>query len=412
MDCGVKITYGVQDYQIFQQDRNGYSEISLGGQCFLDKRDVKVYVKLVAEDTGESVINWQPAVMDGKRWSITLKKVPAGGLYRIETGADYENTLTPEWYIRGDMPKLGVHLYANDGRWKLAAHPLNDSTDTVYPENCEVSNCGHSPYLHFAKILNAKRGYPIGLIAAALGGSSLSAWIDSEDGVLYRSMINKIRDAGGAVKGILWYQGCSDTLSAERNRYAERFLSMVEQLRKDTLNPELVFLTVQLNRYKTTPVDGEDEGWSIIREQQRLAAHAPGVYIVSAIDLPLSDMIHISPAGNIALGERLAVCAALSTVYQNRSDGISPDIQSAVKDGNTIVLTFANMPNNRLSTFACDPGRTAFSVCNQDGDKLALTGVAASGNTIVLTYDDTLPDEELFVTLAGGKDPLGVVPVE
>ena len=50
-------------------------------------------------------------------------------------------------------------------------------------------------------------GYPVGLIPTALGGSSLSRWNPDQDGDLYWNMISRIKDSGGIIKAVLWYQG-------------------------------------------------------------------------------------------------------------------------------------------------------------------------------------------------------------
>ncbi len=65
------------------------------------KTTVKARVAL--ESTGESVVPWtECTVLDSENWTITFPRVPAGGLYRIETYMDYEG-----WdglsCTRGDM---------------------------------------------------------------------------------------------------------------------------------------------------------------------------------------------------------------------------------------------------------------------------------------------------------------------
>ena len=72
--------------------------------------------------------------------------------------------------------------------------------------------------------------YPIGLVQASLGGSPLKAW-SAEDGYLYRSMIHIVRGLNG-IKGILWYQGCSDTSPEDSRTYEERFEKMVRDVRR------------------------------------------------------------------------------------------------------------------------------------------------------------------------------------
>lgn len=108
-----------------------------------------------------------------------------------------------------DCLDAGVHLLKNNGKWDIASHPMNDSTGTIHPQNRDGANTGHGMYLSFAKYLKRELGYPIGLVQASLGGSPLKAW-SAENGYLYRSMIHIVRGLNG-IKGILWYQGCSDT---------------------------------------------------------------------------------------------------------------------------------------------------------------------------------------------------------
>ena len=73
-----------------------------------------------------------------------------------------------------------------------------------------------------------------------------------------------------------------------------------------------------------------------------MARQVPGVAVVPTRDLPLSDLIHTSPAGNMLLGERLAR-AALGMVYRRGIAWKAPDVVAArAKDGR-VGLEFANV---------------------------------------------------------------------
>ena len=163
-----------------------------------------VQVRLVHQDTGAPVLaslNWQTAQMQADNaWSAKLTGIPAGGLYRLETHLEDQDTPAYDWAIRGDMrhflgvgdiwviagqsnsagygrgpicdpPELGIHLFRNNLQWSLASHPLNESTATQHESNREAANPGHSPYLNFARVLRQHLGCPIGLLQTALGGS-------------------------------------------------------------------------------------------------------------------------------------------------------------------------------------------------------------------------------------------------
>jgi len=373
---GAIIEKGPQSWQIIQQN-NGYGKVELAGRWTTNEKvsDVQIYARVVHEETGESVIPWQPCIhLEDQRWEITISGIPAGGLYRIETCMDHSGTNGfVQWGIRGDMvhhvgvgdlfmiagqsnaagygkdpaydpPELGVHILRNSGQWDLASHPLNESTNTLHEVNMEHSNPGSSPYLHFGKLLKKNLGYPIGLLQSALGGSPLRLWNPDENGVLYRNMIEIIKSQGGDIKGILWYQGCSDACEDCCGSYLERFRNMVEYTRKDLGLRELPILTIQLNRCLGQASDQENRFWGMVREAQRQAARTiPKVYIVPSLDCGLSDVIHNSSSANLTLGERLAR-AALNEIYGRETVYRAPDLKKAVlkKDGR-VMLYFDNV---------------------------------------------------------------------
>ena len=351
-ELGVILVSGASDWQIFQQDETGMAALTLSGRYVL-KPDQKmgkvvVQVRLVREDGYEAVtasLDWQAATTrpDGT-WSATLRDVPRGGLYRLETCLTLDDGPI-EWAIRGDMahhlgvgdiwvitgqsnaagygktpvedgPELGIHAFTADGRWKLATHPLGDSTDTRYPPNRENANASHSPWMAFARRLKQALGYPVGLIPASLGGSPVSAWDRQSDGVLFNNMLGYLADAGTGIKGAVWYQGESDTGENERAVYKQRFAGFVEDLRREMRSPVLPVITVQLNRYVGEDLDKPvHANWESMREIQRQLSHElENVYLVSIFEAGLSDGIHNDSLGNLRIAQRVAA-AALGAVY-------------------------------------------------------------------------------------------------
>jgi hypothetical protein len=306
-------------------------------------------------------------------WTGQVDRLPAGGLYRLETILQLDDGPI-EWGRRGDMvhhlgvgdvwvitgqsnssgygktpitdgPELGLHLFHASGKWTLATHPLSDSTGSRYTPNREGANGSHSPYLQFARVLKRELGYPIGLIPAALGGSPMKAWLRSVDGILFKNMLRYVEDAGTQVRGVLWYQGESDTADTERGLYLERFRELVADFRQAFHRPDLPVITCQLNRYVgeafSRPVH---RYWELMREIQRQAAHTiPGVSVISTLDLTLSDGIHNDSRSNLVIGDRMAA-AALGTTYHRPVKHRHPDLVEARLAAPTVVeLTFANV---------------------------------------------------------------------
>ena len=103
MKYGVTITRGAAPWQIFQQNEDGFAAIRLEGEYhlvrlsqelpleFTSVPDAKTTVKarIALESTGESVVPWTLCEVTGDgHWRIEFPRVPAGGLYRIETYMD------------------------------------------------------------------------------------------------------------------------------------------------------------------------------------------------------------------------------------------------------------------------------------------------------------------------------------
>lgn len=176
----------------------------------------------------------------------------------------------------------------------------------------------------FASRMADLTGERIGLIPAAHGGSSLAQWSPAFGGepegstrTLYGAMLNRVRRARERddveVRGVLWYQGESDANLTNAADYAERFDAWLARLRSDLGEVDLPLYAVQLGRYTghEDPGFGVETAWDRVREAQRTLpsrSHATGV--VSAVDLGLSDTIHISAPELERLGRRLANVAS------------------------------------------------------------------------------------------------------
>ncbi len=438
---GVCIERGLMDWQIVQQD-NGSTSIELAGFWSWPESlaGVQVYGRVVREADGRVVVPWTAASMESEqKWKLRFGAVVRGGLYRLETCLKAaERTL--ETALCGDMihhwgvgdvfviagqsnsagrgrdpmwdpPQPGVHLLRNSGRWDMATHPMNESTNSVHPENRETTNPGHSPYLRFAKHLRDELGYPIGLVQAALGGSPLKSWNPDEDGVLFHSMLRTLDVLDRRVRGVLWYQGCSDTDVQSSGTYSERFEAFVQHVRAAVDNPELPFLTVQLNRLLTAATPDSDEGWSRVREVQRQAAAVmPQVFVVPTLDCPLSDQIHNSSAGNLIIGERLARCA-LASLYGREPTFAAPTISGArLTEPACVELEFADV-QGPLHWFEVSPQELPLLVVDAEG-VCSFTDYKVSGpNTIHLTCERAL-SLPAYVHGGYGQNPRGTMPLD
>jgi sialate O-acetylesterase len=443
---GASIQQGPQPWAIIQQEK-GFGSVALSGVWAVVMERVishaQVFARIVNEEDGRIVVAWRPCRMqEGQTWEITLDKIPAGGLYRLETCLQIDNHPALEWADRGDMihhigvgdiwviagqsnaagygkgpiqdsPQLGIHLLRNNGIWDLASHPFNESTASIHYENRESANPGHSPFLAFGKMIQNKTSTPIGFLQTALGGSPLKAWNPDEDGFLYRNMMEIIASAGGKVRGVLWYQGCSDCNPEESSSYLVRFEKMVQHIRRDLNAVDLPLLTVQLNRCTEVASLEGNQSWGRVREAQRQAALIiPEVYTIPALDCPLSDGIHNSPAGNMIIGERLAK-VALAYIYSNALvSTTAPNLSSVVwqvEDGiASICLQFANVSGYLT---AIGPTDKVFSVEDANGEIEITEWEITARNEITLRLSRS-PEGELFVHGAYEMNPSSHLPLD
>ena len=441
-ELGVLIDEGAQDWQIFQRNEQGTASIRLRGRWTTPVKyhRAAVCVRLVREEDGEAVgrgLDWVRATTRRNgTWSVRLEDVPQGGLYRLESalqldGGPVEGGRRGDmvhhlgvgdiWIIAGqsnaeghgkspvpDPPMLGVHMFHARGRWALASHPLGDSTQTRYSPNRLASNPSHSPWLTFGKVLLAQLGVPIGLIPASLGGSSLANWTRGVDGLLFRNMLRYLRDAGGFARGMVWYQGESDATPELSRVYARHFRRFVADLRRSLGNPRLPVITTQLNRCVAADPE-RDQGFEAIRQVQRqLAAKMRDVYLLSTLDLSISDVIHTSSAGNVVIGQR-AAAAVLGGVFGRDVKYRHPNCTTAQRRGaRRIELQFEDV-DERLQYDNNLPAEFAFDVRDRVGSVPVEGWAVVGGNRLQIRLARPLVGRAVVV---GGPTafPSSVVP--
>ena len=299
------------------------------------------------------------APIQAGEWTTRIDNLPTGGPYRIEfvlageTGeeiAAVDDVLVGNlWILAGQSNMVGraelknveqpdelIHvLKPKSGDWDLAKEPVHERRE----RNDMVIGAGLG--LPFAKEMVRRTGVPIGLIPTAVGGTSLWQWDPALKTKgresLYGNMLAQFEEAGGRVRGMLWYQGEADTRPDRVEQYLERFRDFVAAVRSDLQSPDLPIYTVQLSRHVITPSDRTDGTWSALREVQRQAAREiENVSMVSGIDLRLVDSIHVDTDGLKTLGMRFAkqVCGDL---YPNQRACAQlkpgPDFESVRWDG-------------------------------------------------------------------------------
>ena len=472
---GVVFDSAPTDWTILQQDATGHALVTMTGRVeplgganantgmvladelpadapgVTDLTGAVVELRVVGEATGLAVLEWVAAHTTALAWSCELL-LPAGGLYRLESRLRVVDptsaaaALAPRgdmrhfigvgdvWAIAGqsnssgygrgpyeDPPELGVHLFSNANTWGLAAHPMNESTNTAHPQNREGGNPGHSPFLQFGRVLQREANYPIGLLQVSLGASALSVW---EEGAALATMMSECTEASGCggLRGICWYQGETDAGNDElTGSYLPRFNAALVSWREALRAPagDLLCVTVQLSRVLGVTDPDQHRRWTQLREAQRQAAAADParVAIVSTFDQSLTDGIHNSPAGNMVMGGRMAL-AALGLMAGSSTHRAPEAVEASLSpDGLSISVRFEHV-SSQTGGLGCIDALSVPFVLEVTGssDEIVLTGVTYPGaDTITLQCGRAVTDAELSGGLvlhgAYGCDP-GIVPMD
>ncbi len=184
----------------------------------------------------------------------------------------------------------------------------------------------------FARLVSRTLDIPVGLIEANKGGTRVESWLTKENlekytdeptdsmGIVnfkkewdyHRAMLwgngtfNPILNY--TVKGILFYQGCSN-VGDPGDQYSQRLKLLVEQWRSQFGLGEIPFYFVEIAPYDYGGLDGING--ALLREQQFKASQMiPNSSLVSTNDLVYPyETTQIHPSQKQPVGERLAFTA-------------------------------------------------------------------------------------------------------
>ncbi|WZO98288.1 sialate O-acetylesterase [Isosphaeraceae bacterium EP7] len=346
MGSGAEMTYHPPDnpdfrlkspvlWQVFQRDQNDTASVPL----VIAGDGLKVQDVSVNHLSGNPVAD---AAFEGGK----VSNIPVGGPYTahytVVRGNEAVGTFNSAPFFVGDLwvlagqsnmegvgdlvdvtpPHASVAALGMDGKWVQAKEPLHwlvDSPDPVHSGDASTreqrSKDQHASRrkgaglgLPFGVAMVGATGVPVGLVAAAHGGTSMAQWDPAKKGEggnsLYGSMVRQVQLAGGKVKGVLWYQGESDANPDAAKVFPKVFGGFIAAVRSDLGQPDLPFYYVQIGRFIR---EQDPKPWNAVQDAQRTLVDAiPNTAVISIIDLELDDLIHVGTRGLKRAGQRLA----------------------------------------------------------------------------------------------------------
>ncbi|MBD8488013.1 beta galactosidase jelly roll domain-containing protein [Echinicola sp. CAU 1574] len=176
---------------------------------------------------------------------------------------------------------------------------------------------------------------------------------------LYQAMVAPIHHF--PVKGILWYQGESNT--GRPDLYVAQMEALIQGWRAAWKRDDLPFLFVQLPNFMASSEQPQESNWAKLREAQRKSLSIPHTGMAVTIDVGEANDIH--PLDKKNVGNRLALQAKKVAYGEDEGVFSGPMIQSVEKKGAFLELTFAEVGEGLLTS---DGNSLAgFAVAGEDG---------------------------------------------
>jgi len=400
-DAAVRLSHLIGDNMVLQQQ----SEASLWGW---DKPGKEVKVSVSWSKDKYSVKTGS----DGK-WLIKVKTPAASMEAQSITFDDGDKTTLHDiligevWVCAGqsnmEMPVRGFDNCPVDNYNKevldgnnhpgvrsikipsvMSMTPLDDA-DAAW-RKCTMATMGDfsATGYFFARVVSDALGIPVGLIEANKGGTRVESWMTAENLKKYtddpldsmeivkkyswdyhrpllwgNGTFNPILNY--TVKGILFYQGCSN-VGNPGNQYSENLARLVEQWRQQFGQGDIPFYFVEIAPYY---YDNEEADWGArLREQQQRASQIiPNAQIVGTNDCVYPyEKQQIHPAQKQKVGERLAFKALKHLYGMSSLIADAPTYKSMDIKGDSVFVQLDNL-NGGISRYEDIQG---FEICGAD----------------------------------------------
>jgi sialate O-acetylesterase len=188
-------------------------------------------------------------------------------------------------------------------------------------------------------------------------------------GLLWNGMIAPLTPF--AIRGVIWYQGESNSALARAPLYNHIFRTLIEDWRGQWGIGDFPFLYVQISNFKSTPA----EDWAVLRDQQLKTLEMSNTGMAVTIDIGNPDDVH--PTDKVDVGHRLAL-AARALSYGEKVVYSGPRFRQATPEGASIRAWF----DDASGLMAKGGEVTGFEVAGDDG-KFAPATATIAGSTVV-----------------------------
>ena len=199
---------------------------------------------------------------------------------------------------------------------------------------------------------------------------------------LYHTMVEKL--APFPIKGILWYQGESDSNHA--SIYDQTMTALIQCYRDTFHDSSLPFLFAQLAPFGVW-LDCTGDHYEVIREKQdSISKYVKNTAMISLMDLGMYEDIH--PKFKMEVGERFALLAR-GKVYGEEVLCESPEMQAVTLQENTLIIhcshsgtgLYTDDTPEREFRILCNEKKCDITQCDIKGDEIFLTFLSPDSST-------------------------------
>jgi len=325
-------------------------------------------------DTETGAINgavwFQKKLTLDEEWSRNSAKLELGVIVDADSvfvnGTFVGNTTyqyPPRWY---DVPQ-GV---LTEGENTISVRVINQSgkggfiPDKPYELTTETDTVN----------LKGEWKYKVGAEMDPLPGQTFVRW---KPVGLFNAMISPLLKT--SIKGVIWYQGESNT--GRPDEYRELFPALINNWRQRWGIGDFPFLYVQLANYMEPRDEPTESNWAELRDAQLQTLSLPNTGMAVAIDIGEWNDIH--PLNKRDVGERLAA-SAFGVAYNENVVQSGPIYDSMDIDGHLVTLSFLHTGSGltakgeELREFAVSgpDGQFVWANARIDGDRVIVSSDA------------------------------------
>ena len=177
-----------------------------------------------------------------------------------------------------------------------------------------------------------------------------------------------------AIKGVIWYQGESNSKLAFAPMYAKLFPALIADWRAQWHEGDFPFLYVQISNFTSNAT----EAWAIIREAQRRSLSVANTGMAVTIDI--GDPGNVHQPDKQTVGARLAL-AARALAYGESVEYSGPLFRQAAPDGDGVRVWFDHTAHGLVAKGDALQG---FEIAGDDG-RFVTAAARIDGETVVVS---------------------------